>query len=370
MRYWIVKNTVNTTDYVKKGYAAIGWSDCEFDKDNIDATISNVEEKYKGLSGRHKGVIRRFLTISKGDIVLVPCYKGFYMGYATGEYRHLDECVKPDDRANVRVVEFIKDENGEPLYYKREGKNTALSTKIGSRHLLLEIRDEILKKEINNYINAKEDISIENRICNYENKERDLLKTKIKEALNDYSKIWLDAKGVGFEKLVSNLFETEGYDTYILSKRTGGSGIADADILAIKRSRLSTKFNEVIYIQAKHHNGETGIWGYEQIKAFKEIINRSAEDNDGIATVRDINKNNIEIESDHIKYVLISSAKISSVAYEENEKIKGDDEVILIDGEDLSGMIVEHIDEIDSTIRCKLGLIKQFIYIDDYKSGE
>ena len=369
MRYWIVKNTVNTTEYVRKGYAAIGWSSCVFDKDDKDATIEKIEKEYGELSGRHKGVIRRFLTISEGDIVLVPCYKGFYMGYATGEYKHLDECVE-DDRANVIVVDFIKDKNGEPLFFKREGKNTALSTKIGSRHLLLEIKDESLKNEVDEYISLEEDISIENRIRNYENIERDHLKNELKKVLSDYTKTWLEAKGVGFEKLISNLFETEGYDTYILPKSIGGSDKADADVLAIKSSRLSPKLHDVIYIQAKHHSGTTGTWGYTQIKAFKDLINKSAEENDGIASVKDVHGNIVEIESDHIKFVLISSTKISPQAYEENEKPEGNDEVILIDGEDLSGMIVEHIDEIDPAVRYKLGLIKQFIHLNDYKREE
>ncbi len=192
------------------------------------------------------------------------------------------------------------------------------------------------------------------------------LKKKISEELDDYSQTWLDAKGTGFEALISNLFEAEGYETCVLSKKIGGSGEADADILAIKTSRLSPKFNEVIYIQAKHHNGVTGLWGLTQIQAFKDLIEKGS--NNGIATVRDINGNDVQIETENIKYVLISSAKIDPRAYTEGETDSDatKDEIILIDGSDLSEMIIEYIDEIDNSLRCKLGLIKQFVHIDEY----
>ncbi len=367
-RYWIVKNTVNTTEYVRNGYAAIGWSNCYFNPHDIEVSINDIEDKYGSLSGRSKGVIRRFLSIAEGDVVIVPCYKGFYIGRATGEYRHLQEYVDPDDRANVMVVDFEKD-GDEPRYFSREGINTALSTKIGSRHLLLEIYDEKLQNEVEVLIKEGQSGSITNRIHNLENVELDRLKNKISEILKDYSKTWLDAHGVGFEELIAKLFEIEGYETHILPKNAGGSERADADILAIRRSKLSPKLNEVIYIQAKHHSGTTGIWGYKQIEDFKHLIEENAKENDGVPSING-NNGKVDIDVDHIKYVLISSAKITQEAYEENERRKEKEEIILIDGEDLSGMIVGHIEELDSMILSNLGLIRNYIHIDDYKTRE
>ena len=110
----------------------------------------------------------------------------------------------------------------------------------------------------------------------------------------------------------------------------------------------------------------TGLWGLEQIKAFKSKI--ESESNDGVAIVYDNHKREVTIDTGNIKYVLISSARIDPRAYETNENSEeiNKDEVILIDGEALSKMIIDHIDEIDPSIRHKLGLIKQFVHIDEY----
>ena len=363
-KYWIVKNTVDTTKYVKNGYAAIGWSNCEFDFNKPEDTLNMVELEYPSLSGQSRGYIKRFLSIKEGDIVIVPCYKGFYMGKATGEYRYLKDWIS-DDRANAVVVDFEKNGDGEPHVYPREGINTALSTKIGSRHLLLEIYDDYLKLEVESILKQEKNESIENRIRNIENKELDLLRRKIRDALKNYQQLYFASKGKGFEEFISVLFRLEGYETHILSKTVGGSDAADADVIAIRKSTLSPKLHEVLYIQAKHHMGVTGTWGYEQIKSFKSKKQKEADGNEGIIIVYDEQGNPIDIEISQIKYVLISSAEFDSNAYSDTDK-----DVILIDGEDLSGMIIGHIDELDSSELSKLGLIKKYGHISEYNTIE
>ena len=374
-RYWIIKNKVKTTTYVENGYAAIGWSEVNFIQGDIEGTVDRIEKSYGKLSGRSKGCIERFLSVEKGDIVVVPCYKGFYLGIATGEYIHLDECVKPDDKANIQKTEFIKDKENKPICFKIEGKNTALATKIGSRHWLLEIRDARLAKYLDELVEKREDVSIDNVISNYEEREKDKLKETIREALSDYSKTWMAAKGLGFESLIAALFRAAGYETRILSKKIGGSGCADADVLAMRLSELDPRFNEVIYIQAKHHEGVTGNWGYEQINGFKKYINDAAKKNNGIVEIHDIDNNIIEIDPQGIKYALISSAKIAPRDLEEKEydaENRGDrvldDEIILIDGEMLSEMIVRNIDNLDFSVRAGLGLMKKFVHVDEFVS--
>ena len=86
-------------------------------------------------------------------------------------------------RSHVLKVNFIKDDEGKPIYYTREGKNTALLTKIGSRHLVLEIYEDIRESPSRGESIMKLTDKLLNRIGNA--RSEDEIKTILAETKKD-----------------------------------------------------------------------------------------------------------------------------------------------------------------------------------------
>ena len=357
--YYVLRIKTNENEYVKNGRVAFGWSKVDFSKfDDAELLAKTVENNYYAgdfsatLRGRKKSEVKRIFNIKEGDIILVPCYKGFYIGTATGK-RIYDPDSIDNDLANQIEVDFIKDKknNNDPFYFSRGGKKTSLTTKLSVRGFtVLSIYTKDIISEIDSLINSSikydKDFAETERVANFENAELEDFKKKIKDVLSDYNKTSLEPHGNGFEKLLQELFQHDGYKTINLPTAISSTS-ADADILAIKESKLGDEFSSILYIQAKHYSGKSDA-GIDQIIKFKEEI-KSDEINNIPEIVR-ANKNNI-------KYVLISSGDFTNYVYEKAEN--DDDGIILINGNRLAEMLYDVIDEIPE-IRYKLGFVKSY----------
>lgn len=263
-KYYMVRIRSDVDKFVGESKVAVGWSRVNFTSygDDVDGLIKKVDDSYyegkdvdSRTRGRQLGQVKRLVDIVKGDVIVVPAYKSFYLGYATGE-RIYDEDYVEDDLANQLIVDFKKDENGKPMVFAREGKNTALMSKLRARGFtILEINGQRMGEQIDNLLKAEKDYSEEDRIANIEAEKSKEFQIKLREALENYDQTSLSAGGMGFEELVKKLMESDGYEATILSKNNGGSGVADADILAIKKSSIGVEFASARYIQAKHYRG-------------------------------------------------------------------------------------------------------------------
>ncbi len=285
MNYFMVRTMYDAYDFAKDGVVAVGWKKVNFSlkTSDIDGLIEQVnEECYKDetisnqLKGRKRNEIRRFMSIKKGDIIVVPCGDSFMFGQSTGEYCYQHSKASEDGHLyNQLKVDFIL-ENGTPLRFKRKGKNTALTTKLGCRgYTVLSIDDDKITQEIDNLRSEQKDLSSSTILEHKEELENDETIKKIHKSLQNYTTTSLEAHGVGFEKLIAKLFTLCGFESYTMSKQCG-KGIADADIIAIKKSLLGDEFTSVYYIQAKHYDGNTSNHGLTQIKEFKEQIEEQA----------------------------------------------------------------------------------------------
>lgn len=363
--YYILRIRINENEYVKNGRVAFGWSKVNFSKfDDAELLSKAVEEIYYAgdfsatLRGRKKSEVKRIFNIEAGDIIRVPCYKGFYIGTATGRRIYDLEGID-NDLANQIEVNFIKDKNNNPFYFSREGKKTSLATKLSVRGFtVLNIYTEDIINEINSLIDSSskydKDFAEAEKVAKFENAELEGFKKKIKDVLSDYNKTSLEPHGNGFEKLLQELFQHDGYKTVNLPT-TISSTSADADILAIKESKLGDEFSSILYIQAKHYSGKSDA-GIDQIIKFKEEIKA-----DKINNIPEI----VRANKDNIKYVLISSGDFTNDVYDKAEN--DDDGIILINGNRLAEMLYDVIDEIPQ-IRYKLGFVKSYTHIDTLKS--
>ena len=362
-RYYIVRTALDVEFYVKKGVSAVGWSDYHFADEEPEALCNKIKAKYIAdgsstrLAGRKAGEIRKFLSIQNGDIVLVPTYKGFYMGVSSGK-RIYDPDSYDKDLANQIEIDFIKS-NGEPIVFKRSNKLTALSTKLGVRGFtILGIEEENIIKEIEEIRSSECDSAYEERVGNLEDsKEREFVNS-LGKALSDYSSTGLAAKGDGFEELIKEMFEAYHYSSYKLDKRVGGKGKADADVLAIQESPLGDEFTSALYIQAKHYSGISSD-GWDQILAFKEKKDKEAEQN-GIIYI-----NEYSFRPNQIKYLLISSGD-----FPDGIKDAADDKgIICINGQRLAEMLYRVIDCIPSARR-RLGFVRSYQRYEDVKGNQ
>ena len=239
-----------------------------------------------------------------------------------------------------------------PAFFARDGKLTALSTKLGVRGFtVLSITEDEIINEIKRLLYSGEDISYQDKVAELEVKKATEFRTMLKSSIANYCKTSLKSGGRGFEELIAAMMTKDGYDTRILSKRVGGSSESDADVLAIKHSALGDEFTNAYYIQAKHYSG-TSDNGIDQIVEFKhdkelEEIEYGSIDIDGVTLV-----------SDQIKYVLISSGEFTK--YVENKA--NENNITLIDGGRLAEIIFDIIDDLPD-IRYQLGFVKRYEHI-------
>ena len=362
-KYYMVRIRSNVDKFVGESKVAVGWSRVNFTSysEDVDGLIKKIDDSYyKGKDvdsrtrGRQRGQVKRLAGIEKGDIIVVPAYRSFYLGYATGECIYDEDCIE-DDLANQLIVDFKKDENGKPMVFAREGKNTALMSKLRARGFtILEINGQRMEEQIDNLLRAEKDYSEEDRIANIEAEKSKEFQSKLREALENYEQTSLSAGGMGFEELVKKLMESDGYEATILSKNNGGSGVADADILAIKKSSIGDEFTPSRYIQAKHYRGGSSN-GINQIIAKKQQVLEQGDMG---------NDTNITANPQNIAFYLISSGSFTK----ETREIAERNDIILIDGERLAEILIDRIDDM-SDILHKLGFYKEYVHYIGKQNG-
>lgn len=359
----MVRTMYNAYDFAKDGVVAVGWKNINFSSYTADiaSLIKEVDETYykdenisNQLKGRKRNEIIRFMSIEKGDIVVVPCGDSFMIGQSTGEYVYQYSKASEDGYLyNQLKVDFIL-ENGTPLRFKRKGKNTALTTKLGCRGFtVLSIDGDKIKHEIDNLRNEQKDLSSSTILEHKEELENDETIKKIHKSLQNYAITSLEAHGVGFEKLISKLFTSCGFESYTLNKQCG-KGVADADIIAIKKSLLGDEFTSVYYIQAKHYDGNTSNHGLTQIKEFKNQIEEQAA-NGVVELLEKDTSLNISVDINNIRYCFITSGVFS----EDVISSASENNIILIDGERLAKLIFDKFDDLGE-FKYQLGFIKKY----------
>ena len=128
----------------------------------------------------------------------------------------------------------------------------------------------------------------------------------------------LQTGGIGLENLVCEIMQCEGYESKILAKNKF-QGKADADILAIKEDSFMSK---KIFVQVKHHNGESGSYGIQQV-----------------------------IYEEYEGY-FITSGFVS----DETRKIASENNIDVMDGEELVQLIIDNLDKLSKGTKRSLGI--------------
>ena len=315
--------------FFENSVVAVGWSDVPFNKYPIDQTeqlVDEVQDCYYASGNAHLPTVskklnevRRFHNIKNGDYIIIPFYDSIRLAIADDGIL-FDDGAKALDLGNQRKVRYVFS-NGAIKTIPRDVLSEALQRRLRVRGStvsdLYEFKDEIEK-----FFNQE----TYTWTSNFEENE-----TKLKESFKSrlMSKIKsgntnLKTGGIGLEHLVKELLQCEGYIAKVLPKTTFQSG--DADVSAIK----SDKFQETkLLVQVKHHSGYTNEWGLQQLADIKK-----SPDHD-----------------DH-KYILVTSADIS----EKVRAIAEEQSIIIVDGGELSGWILENLSKLSPDVKIKLGV--------------
>lgn len=308
--------------FKNNGIVAVGWSKVDFTKYKHDSGLlwEKIRKEYyengkfaPQMIGRWMNQVYRFVSIKKGDYIVVPYRSQILLAEATEEFRYdLDACGQ--DLSNQLLVNYKK--NGEEFVtFPRAMLSEGLQRRL--RVMGSTISDlEDFKKEIINLFEKKQ--SYTDTISTKFDEESDYFKQKLGKVLTDGSSN-LKTGGVGLENLVCELMKCEGYDARVLAKtksKTKFGDNADADVEAWIDDRF---ISQKIFIQVKHHSDYSDSWGIEQLEKIMETK-----------------------QYPDYTYVFVTSAKVSNENFKRAEK----SDIKVIDGGDLVAWIVENINKL------------------------
>lgn len=296
-------------EVLEKKQIIIGWSHTKdelFDKSltryEFKQKLENIYTDYKKNPyslGQATGYLWRFIReMEIGDYAIVPIPKAFYVGRIVSNVKFLPEYLD-NDTAIRREVEWLNE--GKPVMrdFCCAGMVSRLKyqgTCVGASEFIEDIENSLI-------------LAKENKTPSFKNQLKENLKKEVSELLISKEAYLDDRK---FEKLVMELMEGLGAKTSsIPSKSRYGSNIADVDVIA-----NFVHLGIQVYVQVKKHSNESDEY------AVKQVIEAIKHDNtDGAIPI--------------IGWV-ITSANFS----EEAERLANNNGIRVINGEELSEMII------------------------------
>lgn len=240
-----------------------GWSQMNFSGHVSADDLMGAFREQNIEVGRKENQIRRFFNIQQGDLLVVPVNRAILLARATGEKSFSSETLYGENRIGA---EFLRNTDGSLKRVPRNDLPNALETRLKIRMAIASL-DEFAE-ELEGLYSTLEDGGHSSISSQYE-AQNAVLVTKAKNALLkriQMGETYLASGGEGFERLVMELLELEGYSVHRPSKRHY-TGIADVDIEAYRQDWFTqTK----LLLQVKHHQGITDAHGIKQLVAIND----------------------------------------------------------------------------------------------------
>jgi len=317
------------------GLVGYGWDDipfCEFD--SAEKIIDEISKIRGWAIGRQSNQIRRFKSITKGDILVVPYWGTVIIAEALGEqiYAGPNSPFYGKNGCNQHRVKFHTDTAGKVKIVPRNQISERLQKRLKIRASLTDLT--FLKDDIDPIIqslNKGEDYSYSNEI---EKKALNNLNDSKKKLLFNIQtgKTGLRSGGLGLEFLVKELLNIDGFDDAKILPKTHFPSHADADIVTSKPERLR-KEAALYLIQVKHHAGSTGLWGIEQLSQISTLKCG---------------------QYDNHQLVLVTSGSVSPAVRSQADS----QSVFIIEGTELVDWIFESIPKLSSNTKLALGIVE------------
>lgn len=297
-KYWLHRISHHqevSYDLLEKGYLTIGWEMFSDNPQIISITqYENKADEFREFMDEHdiKSTSRwglwRFGQMKKGDVVVVPMYGGEFgifevieeikpigdigLNYfitEAGEKYEIKEAklVKSSDKNhNIDLGFFIKvkpiTSTKKPI--PRNFAKADLVKRMKIRQANADISD--LKDSIERAIEAREP-----------NDAYAIFVKEVKEKFIKENRFY-DYTPDQMEEIVANYFRQMGADVVEIPPKNSNEKPEGGDIDVIADFQdLKTKY----YVQVKHHQGETGEYGLDQVKNYiDDMKDRSLEDDD------------------------------------------------------------------------------------------
>lgn len=322
---------------IQDGYIGYGWKQLNFSEyQTVNDLLKIFQEKYPECN-RHRNMIRRFFELKSGDVIIATSNNtwdnSIFIRKVIGEKRYIPSIAYGENQVEV---DFYKNNNGDLLKISRNELSNALQAKLRMPRTNVEIYSKKLIDEINIIINKIENNGEYKRVSAILEK-RDFAVIELKRKLlsniqNGYN--GLQAGGEGFEELIVELLELDGYSAKKQAKNQS-SDISDVDIIAEKNERF---FSYKLFVQVKHHYGETDEYGIKQLIAYE---NRE--------------------ENEIAQRLLITSAdKVSKFA----EELANLENVNICTGNELMDWIYDSLPKLSKATKEKLGIFESYQLID------
>ncbi len=332
-KYYLMRSPSELVNKNRLGYGwKVDFSQCASSKE----ILSQIKEAYPQGCGRKKKQIQRFFNLKKGDIVLVPQPRKVVIGLVLGD-KFYDSNASSHGWNQVDV-NFRKDNGELRTVSTRSG---VITNKLLSR---LRVRctntslDEF-SSEIDNLINQTDtgSFSIVEKYEQSESGKENEFKSQLLRNLRT-GKTRLQGGGDGFEKLIYELLQVDGYSEIKISSKKSNEGTGDIDIEATKN--LGSLLPPLkLCIQAKHHKGNTGHKAVDQLKIAKE--NKEAGENSILMV-------------------------ISTGSFHDDLRHYADEsDIILKDGEDFVAWLCENISRLSTKKQLALGVSLTPTFIND-----
>lgn len=307
------------SELISQNLAGYGWDCIEMSAFTDFKHLMEYVETERINLGRQKNQISRFFHAKAGDIVVVPVHRAIVIGVVregksydgNGEYG-----------ANRINVDYFKSESGKAIKIPRSKLSQALESRLKIRMTIASLNE--FAEEIEGYVAQLKD---NNQVCfdSIFQQQKDKQVASFKETLLARLRngsTTLESGGYGLERLVKELMELEGYSAHIAAKNKT-SDISDVDIEA---SRTDPVSSNRVFIQVKHHRGETSGWGIRQLAAIEE--------------------------DEHVDKWLITTAKVA----DETLELAKEENVFVMDGSKLVDWIYDRIDELSPSTKEQLGV--------------
>lgn len=313
-------------EFFDKNIIAVGWSNVDFSKENdINKLRDLVNEKYYNnrispYISKKLNEIERFKGIKKGDYIIIPFYSSIVIAEAEDLEKYESNAIHLD-LANQRAVSY-KYLDSEPMRIARSDLSEGLQRRLRVRGNTVTNLNEF-KDEIDKIFQTNGYSFIQNIMLFEEEKCKELKKQLLHKIQNGETN--LQTGGIGLENLVSEIMQCEGYRSKVLPKNKF-SGSADADIEAIKEDSFMSK---KIFVQVKHHSGNSGKEGIEQI--VKVLKCDEYKDHDGY---------------------FITSADIN----DDVRKFASENGIEVMDGMDLVELIIANLNRLSNKTKYQLGI--------------
>lgn len=324
---------------LERGYISIGFSGLlkngrflksmisQLDDDGKWETFKKEYELACGKLNRTRYNLWRFLCkFKENDYVLIPSWGTF----------HIYEIIGKPMFAGQAIEEYLIDWNNNKVISGGEDNRYLVDNNNEIIDLGFVIPVRLVEKNIPRSDYAENDLlsrmkirqtnadisdladSIEKSIKRYKEKNPINIYAETVRNLSESLKSIIDEKvdHNQFERLIKCYFEKIGADDVYIPSRKDGIGEADGDIVA----RFDS-LKLVVYVQAKHHTGETGEKGVDQISKYTEQKQQETTD----------------LDYNSISWVISSAEEFSEKA----QALAVENNIKLINGSEFRKMLID-----------------------------